>query len=125
MITQKRILIIDDDDEVRLTLSENLREAGFEVLEAANGLDGLVMIDRHGILDVIITDIIMPAMGGLEAIQEIRRSSPSAKIIAISGGGRTQAEDFLETAMAEGADAVFSKPFDMDRLESMICKLTA
>jgi CheY-like chemotaxis protein len=119
----KSILVIDDDLAVRSTLCENLRDAGFHIIEASNGLDGLVMIDRHGLPDIIITDVIMPVMGGLEAIQEIRRLAPAAKIIAISGGGRTEAEDFLETALREGAQAVFSKPFDIDKLESTILRL--
>jgi DNA-binding NtrC family response regulator len=121
----KKILVIDDDVGVRTTLCENLRDSGFYVTEASNGLDGLVMINRHGSPDVIITDIIMPGMGGLEAIQEIRRLSPRSKVIAISGGGRTESEDFLETALREGAVATFPKPFDMDKLEATIMKLFA
>ena len=121
----KKILVIDDDQSVRETLCENLRDSGFSILEASNGLDGLVMIDRYGTPAVIITDIIMPGMGGLEAIQEIRRLSPRSKVIAISGGGRTESEDFLETALREGAVATFPKPFDMDKLEATIMKLFA
>lgn len=125
MSTGKRILVIDDDNAVRGTICENLRDAGFDVLEAANGLHGLAMIEGYGIPDVVITDIIMPEMGGIEAIEEIRKKNSGVNIIAISGGGRTDTEDFLETAQKRGADAVFSKPIDMDKLEDLINRLVA
>lgn len=115
-----KILVIDDDAAVRESVCDNLRDVGYIVLEAANGLHGLVMIEGYGVPDVIITDIIMPEMGGLEAIEKIRSQNPDVKIIAISGGGRTKSGDFLEEAMQMGAIKTFSKPIDMDKLENTI-----
>ncbi len=120
----KQVLVIDDDCPVRTTICENLREWGFIVLEARNGRQGIETIDRLGFPDIVITDIIMPEMGGIEVIKEIRKRESGVKIIAISGGGRTEAEDFLETAKKTGADMAFSKPLDLDHLETAVNDLT-
>lgn len=120
----KRILVIDDDSPVRTTICENLRDWGFIALEAANGVQGMTTIQQYGIPDIVITDIIMPEMDGLEVIKEIRKQKSGVKIIAISGGGRTEAEDFLESAKKAGADLTFSKPLDLDQLERTIGTLT-
>ncbi len=122
MKTGKRILVIDDDTAVRTTICENLRELDFEVLEASNGVHGLAVIEGHGYPDIIITDMIMPGMGGKETIEEIRKVQKNVIIIAISGGGRTEAEDFLESALAQGANAAFPKPVDLDKLEASVVR---
>lgn len=121
----KRILVIDDDREVRNTICENLRECGYEVLDAGNGAIGLELIEKIGLPDMVITDIIMPEKEGLEIIMEIRKKHPNVRVIAISGGARTQVGDFLEMAKKLGADASFPKPIDMDMLEETIKKLVA
>ena len=105
-----KILIIDDERLVRLTLRKILERAGYEVIEAANGSEG---IKRHQEepADLIITDIIMPEKEGLETIIELRQRQPTLKIIAISGGGRAGPESYLEMARQFGAEHVFEKPF--------------
>lgn len=125
MTPGKRILVIDDDYEVRMTISENLRESGYEVLDASNGAVGIQLMDKIGFPEIVITDIIMPEKEGLETIMEIRQKNPEVKLIAISGGGRTTAGDFLEMARKLGAHASFPKPVDMDKLEATIEKLTS
>ena len=116
----KRILVIDDDREVRSTICENLRESGYEVLDAGNGAVALSLIDKIGLPHLVITDIIMPEKEGLETIIEIRPRHPSVKVIAISGGGRTETGDFLDMARKLGAIASFAKPLDINKLDETI-----
>ncbi len=110
-----RILIIDDEDELRAMLRQMLEQAGHEVAEAVNGAEGIQLYeqDTH---DLIITDIIMPEKEGVETIIELRRADPDLPIIAISGGGRLEATDFLTMAKKLGARRTLSKPFRRDQL---------
>lgn len=119
----ERILVIDDDRDVRNTICDNLRESGYEVLDAGNGAVALTLIDKIGLPHLVITDIIMPEKEGLETIIEIRSRHPDVKIIAISGGGRTQTGNFLEMARKLGAIASFAKPLDINQLDEIIKKL--
>ena len=80
------ILIIDDNEEIRTLWTEVLEEEGHEVIQAESGVVG-VKIARARKLDVIVTDIMMPDKDGLETIMEIQSHNPTAKIIAVSGGG--------------------------------------
>ena len=115
------ILIIDDNEDVRNVLSENLKECGHAVSCAEDGLQGIQKIEkRTAPPDVVITDIVMPRREGIETIMEIRRRFPAIKLIAISGGGRSKTTDFLEIARKLGANGVIPKPVDMDELESML-----
>lgn len=123
MTAKPRILVIDDEESVRETLCENLAESGYEVSEAIDGEQGLLLIDRKNPPHLVITDIIMPRKEGLETIMEIRKAFPSVKLIAISGGGRTRTMDFLELAEKLGADAIIPKPVDMDVLEKTVSRL--
>ena len=109
-MSRPRVLLIDDDDTVRSTLSDVLDEAEFEVVEAGNGREGLDMFLANP-TDVLITDILMPEMEGLETIAAIRKASPEAKILAISGGGHTRDLQFLEMSRQLGAGVVLAKPF--------------
>ncbi len=110
-----RILIIDDEDELRSMLRQMLEQAGHQVTEAVNGAEGIQLYeqDTH---DLIITDIIMPEKEGVETIIALRRTDPDLPIIAISGGGRLEATDFLPMAGKLGARRTLSKPFRRDQL---------
>jgi CheY-like chemotaxis protein len=110
-----RILIIDDEDELRSMLRQMLEQAGYEVTEAVNGAEGIQLYeqDTH---DLIITDIIMPEKEGVETIIALRRADPDLPIIAISGGGRLDATDFLTMTKKLGARRTLSKPFRRDQL---------
>jgi CheY-like chemotaxis protein len=110
-----RILLVDDDEQFRNMLSETLRGAGYEVLEAREGAEGLKFYHEHG-TDLIITDLIMPEKEGLEIIQELRRNDPEVKIIAMSGGGRNGPYDYLKVAKAFGARQVLAKPFSRQEI---------
>ncbi len=106
----KRILVIDDDVQVRELLRLILEQGGYEVIEAGDGNEGLDRF-RTEPTDLVITDIIMPEKEGIQTIRDLQRGSPEVKIIAISGGGRLSAEDCLETAECFGVDRTFTKPF--------------
>ena len=80
------ILIIDDEEIIRVLLRFALEAAGYEVTEAANGRQGLELY-RNRPADLIITDIVMPEMNGLDMVLELTREFLHAKVIAISGAG--------------------------------------
>ena len=110
-----RILIIDDDPHFREMLAEGLGRAGFEVIEADNGLKG-VMLFRQDPADVVIADILMPEREGLETIMELRRDFPGVKVIAVSGGGTARPDRYLKIALKLGADTALTKPFSFGTL---------
>jgi CheY-like chemotaxis protein len=101
----KRILLVDDDSAVRALLRFWLEDAGFEVLEAANGGEALADLKKA---DLLLTDIIMPEKEGVELIREARRSRPALPIIAMSGS--SFAESYLTIAGHLGADCKLEKP---------------
>jgi len=110
-----KILIIDDDAAINFMLKTTLSLGGFEVDTASNGLEAKKLYATKN-YDVIITDIIMPEQDGFEVILELRRLGLSKRIIAISGGGRTSANDYLTTAQHFDVAAVFPKPIDRKAL---------
>ena len=105
----KKILIIDDDELIIMTLRNVLTKEGFEVFKAENGNIGLELYKTHK-PDLVITDMLMPDKEGLETISELKAIAPNCKIIAMSGGGSTQNMTFLELAKKIGADRVMQKP---------------
>jgi two-component system, response regulator, stage 0 sporulation protein F len=107
------ILVIDDQEPIRALLRAALEGDGHEVLEAANGLLGLERY-RERAADLIITDIRMPEMNGLELMLELNRSFPHVKVIAMSGGLERKGE--LNAAKLLGARRTFHKPFDVKEL---------
>ncbi len=111
----KKVLIIDDEEFVRLTLGQILKKAGFDVIDAANGELGLRKL-RQQPVDLVITDIIMPEKEGIETIMDIRRDFPDLPIVAISGGGRSGNTDFLKVARALGATETLQKPFRVNEV---------
>ena len=108
-----RIIVIDDEQQVRTTLREILEHEGYEVTEAADGAEGMKLF-REEPADLVVTDMIMPNKEGMETIMDLRREFPEVKIIAISGGGRIGPESYLEVAEGFGAMRIFTKPFDIE-----------
>jgi DNA-binding response OmpR family regulator len=104
------ILVIDDDDLLRCAVRASLEAAGYDVLEAADGKTGLCLHGERA-PDLVIVDIFMPERDGLDFIRDVRDRAPQAKILAISGGGRTGMIDVLSAAAALGASRTLSKPF--------------
>src|SRR5713101_6862693 len=117
-----RILLIDDDALARDMLRQMLERAGYDVVDAASGREGLQQYQASAI-DLIITDILMPDQDGLETIQELRRLAPEAKIIAISGGGQTGLLDLLPVAEKLGAQCTLRKPLRRQELLEAVRQL--
>jgi two-component system chemotaxis response regulator CheY len=115
----RRILVIDDDAGVRETIRQTLDGHPYEVISAENGERGL-SVCRSTPPDLVITDIVMPTMEGLQTIRELRRQRPALPIIAISAGSRGGRHDFLEIARQLGAWETLGKPFDPDELVARI-----
>ena len=114
-----RILIIDDDEDVRTMVKEVLSRAGYQTAEATNGRVG-IKLQKENPADLIVTDLIMPEQEGLETIMEIRRLFPQAKIMAMSGGGHDGVLDFLPMARKLGASRTLNKPFTTAQLLSAV-----
>ncbi len=111
------ILIIDDEDMVRMVLRQSLEKVGHTVTEADNGTRGIAALhDSDAAVDLVITDIVMPEKEGVETIAEIRAERPELPIIAVSGGGRIGPENYLDAARRLGANHAFAKPFDRKQL---------
>ena len=106
----RRVLIIDDDEQMRALLRDILEQAGYEVTDACDGVAGLSRF-RAQPSDLVITDLIMPGKEGVETILELRREFPTLPIVAISGGGRNASRDYLDIAIRLGARLTVAKPF--------------
>ncbi|NTW83889.1 MAG: response regulator [Chlorobiaceae bacterium] len=117
------ILIIDDDPAVRNFISVSLRDAEYTVFEAENGNKGLNVLQEHPEVEAVITDIIMPDKEGIETIKDIRKLFPGIKILAISGGGKLEPENYLLLAHALGAHKTLKKPFRVSELLNAIATL--
>jgi two-component system, chemotaxis family, chemotaxis protein CheY len=111
----KKILVIEDNVIVRNTMSRILEAAGYTVVMANDGLQGVESFRKEH-PDLVISDIIMPEQEGIATIRQIIGEKPDAKIIAISGGGRIGNTDFLQIAKKMGATDAIAKPFDPDDL---------
>lgn len=118
-----RILIIDDDKDVRETLGMIVRSAGHEVSTPTTG-PGLRQIVAAGQYDVVVTDVLMPELDGIEVIKLVRAAKPQCPIIAISGGSpRMPASVSLKLTEAFGADVVLYKPFAKGELIEAIAQV--
>jgi CheY-like chemotaxis protein len=131
-IVNKSILIVDDEADIRRALMKVLVREGFSVETASLGEYG-VEIARNGIFDLLITDIIMPNMDGVETIRQIREIAPDIKVIAISGGGNNapmhyepdaiMTNTYLAAARKIGADRIFTKPIEREVILTAIREL--
>lgn len=108
----KKILVVEDSGVIRSIVGQTLTEAGFEVSQAADGQEG---VDRYRQVkpDLVIMDLVMPNMGGLDAMAAIREFSPEAKFIVLTSSSRT---DEVMTAKTIGVSAYLIKPFQGDAL---------
>jgi len=112
-LTRATVLIIDDEESIRALLRTTLEGAGHEVKEAPSGRIGLELY-RFRPTDLVIADILMPEMNGLDMLLELTREFLHAKVIAISGAGEEQ--NVLDVAKLLGARRTFWKPFSLPRL---------
>jgi CheY-like chemotaxis protein len=109
----KRLLIVDDDADMRLSLKLALEMAGYTAELAADGREALA-IQQQRPADVLITDIFMPESDGFEVIDAVRRRFPQTRIVVISGGAKLAKREYLLDAALMDVDAILPKPFDVE-----------
>lgn len=109
------ILIVDDSSTMRKIISRSLRQAGLavdEIFEAGDGIEGLSVLGSKSV-DLVLSDINMPNMDGLEFIKQVRANGKTVPIVMITTEG---GEDILKEAIASGASDSIKKPFTPDQL---------
>ena len=119
-----RILLVDDDADFRKVTRRMLEQGGHTVTEAADGNVGLEHY-RNQPADVVIMDVYMPAVDGIEALIRIQQEFPDIRIIVTSGGGHMDKKDVLETAAQLGARRTLPKPFTRDALLAAVAEVLA
>lgn len=117
-----RILVIDDEPALRAIMVEVLRGEGHDVVEAATGaaVSDTALLDT---LDLVVTDLIMPDVEGMEVVSRVSEHRPDLPVLAISGGGRGVVTDYLPAAQHLGARAILRKPFTPDALVAQVAAL--
>jgi two-component system nitrogen regulation response regulator NtrX len=118
------ILLIDDDEALRNVTAEILIQAGYTVDDAPDGKSGLELF-RPGYHDLIITDIAMPDMDGLELIMGLARATPKPRIIAISGDSQFSESVYLPTARQLGVQRTIGKPIRAEELLTTVASVLA
>ena len=114
----KRILIVDDEELVRLVMRSVLHRAGFQVTEAVDGEDALRVLTQPGqSFEVVLLDHRMPRLSGPETLRRIRELAPSTKVIMLSGG---IPDGELQTWIGQGDVRFLSKPFANDELIQVV-----
>ena len=117
------ILVIDDNSDIRYILSEILTDNGHTVSSADDGKIGMALTDTNQ-YDLIITDIVMPNMDGIEVITEIKMKHLNVKIIAMTGGSAKLDRDFLAgISKAMRVDKVITKPFNVRDVQKVVDEL--
>lgn len=110
-----RVLVVDDDEDIRRIVSRMLTTGGHQVEEATDGRQAIEAY-RARPSDIVIADVYMPDVDGVEAIIRLRHEFPDVRIIAVSGGGHLGKDDVLKIAAAVGAQATLTKPLDKEIL---------
>jgi CheY-like chemotaxis protein len=111
----RRILVVDDSADIRGFMRAALEHEGYRVALAANGREALEQQRTHA-AELLITDIFMPDVDGIETIARFKSEFPSVRVIAMSAGGAARMQDYLRIAGYIGADAVLAKPFGVEEL---------
>jgi DNA-binding NtrC family response regulator len=108
------VLLVDDDPGVRFALTEVLADRGYRVITAGSGAQALNLLDG---VDVVVTDLSMPGMDGLELVAQIRARTPGLPVILLTAHG---SENMVRIASSRGACGCLSKPFDIDEIAHVI-----
>jgi two-component system response regulator GlrR len=108
------VLLVDDDPGVRFALTEVLADRGYRVITAGSGAQALNLLDG---VDVVVTDLSMPGMDGLELVAQIRARAPGLPVILLTAHG---SENMVRIASSRGACGCLSKPFDIDEIAHVI-----
>lgn len=116
-----KILVVDDEDEFRLVVCNFLKANGHEILEAPNGRTGIALFQGAAI-DLVLTDIVMPNINGLEMMRRLKQASIHAQFIAMTGGRGI--ESVRKLAALLGARYTFKKPLDLPNLLTAIHQVT-
>lgn len=106
----RRILVVDDDPDIRQLARRILTRAGYEVRAAENGLGAMALLDG-GAYDAVVTDIVMPDMDGIEFLKAMRAAGRAPPVLAMTGGVRQHSDIYLRCAELYGASRTLSKPF--------------
>ncbi len=114
-----RLLIIDDDPNILRSVTEILKGEGHEVREAGDGKSALELI-ADGSPDLILSDMYMPEMDGIELLIRLKADHPGTPMVAMSGGGYMAKEELLRNASMLGAVAVLEKPFTIEQLLDVV-----
>ncbi len=109
----KTILIVDDDPKMLDLLKHYLRDEQATLLSAGDGEEGLALFETNNV-DLVIIDIFMPNMDGIQTIMEVKQKNPDSKILVISGGGEYTGLEYLKQAKALGAGEALVKPFKQE-----------
>ena len=117
-----RILIIDDEPQIRSMLKLMLERDGYEVVEAPDGVEG-ISVYRQNPTDLIITDLIMPNKDGIGMIIDLKKEFPEVKIIAMSGGGLNKPDGYLKGAKKLGASYTLTKPIDREEILRVVAAI--
>lgn len=120
-----KILVVDDEVNIRNILRDSLKKEEHEVFEASSGQEACDILDTQAI-EVMITDLVMPGKTGLDLIMEIKEKIPELNIIAISGGGGINGRfDYLPIAQLIGANNIIRKPFSVAEIKKTVSDLLA
>lgn len=114
-----KVLIIDDNEDLRDTLVLLLQDQGYDVISASDGESG-VRVFGEARPDLVLTDVIMPNSDGVEAIRRMRAIDPAARIVAMSGGSISGNDYQLRVAKEAGAMDALAKPFEVDDLLAVV-----
>jgi len=118
------ILVADDEAAIRSLVSRTLQRAGHDVTCVTHGGEALAFLATH-VVDLLITDLVMPETEGIETIMRLRRTHPQLPIIAMSGGNPRGPGDFLSVASMLGARRALRKPFECETLLAAVQELLA
>lgn len=118
----KKILIIDDEPTALRVLRKILEFEGYEVLEAANGKEGVELFQQNP-CDLVITDMVMPIKDGLQTILDLREEAPDLPVIAVSGGGNISKERYLAVAGYLEKVMTIAKPFSVEAITDAVRQL--
>jgi len=114
---QGTILLVEDEDGLRALNARGLASRGYTVLEAANGLEAIEVLEKQGEVDLVVSDVVMPEMDGPALLKELRRRDPNIKFIFVSG----YAEDAFAKSLPEGEMPAFlAKPFTLKQLVQQV-----
>jgi len=118
----KKILVIDDSETIRQQVKQALAAAGYDIVEAVDGVDGLEKLRAIGDLDMALCDVNMPRMNGLDMIAELQRSGPKIPVLMLTTEGQPS---LIKRAREAGAKGWIVKPFKPELLVSAVAKLIA